>query len=108
MWSSPSSRGGGVVEARLPGAKKPEWSAEMKSPRQVEAIFASADAVYVAGPSDRAEPEGPGFLRVLDRRDGSLLSKLDLPIAPVHDGLIAAEGVVYAMLRDGRLMALGE
>jgi len=108
MWASPSSGGGGIVEARLvDGNGAAEWSVEVEAPGQVEAIFASADAVYAAGPRDRGVPEGPGFLHVLNRRDGSLLSQLDLPLAPVHDGLIAADGVVYAMLRDGRLLALG-
>jgi len=106
MWKSPRTRGGGDVSARSPGADEALWSTEISAPAQVEAMIAAGDAVLLAGPADRARPDGPGFLRVLDRGSGEELGSLELPAGPVHDGLAAANGRVFAVLRDGSVVSL--
>ncbi|MEI8241678.1 MAG: hypothetical protein WCI17_00275 [bacterium] len=50
-------------------------------------------------------PGSPGgYLFALSARDGSLLSRLELPAAPAFDGLAVAKGKVFISLQDGTVM----
>ena len=105
MWASPNTRGGGDVLALEPGSGAEAWSVGIEAPAQVEAMLAAADALVLAGPLDRAKPEGPGFLSVLDRKSGEELRRIELPATPAHDGLAATRVRLVVVLNDGSVVS---
>lgn len=104
IWGVPVTQGGGRIVARNAGADSPEWSVELPAPAQIEAMVVTENAIIMAGPEDRSAPEGAAFLRVLARDTGREITQMPLPVAPVHDGLAAANGSVFVVLRDGRVV----
>jgi len=107
MWRSPVCRGGGIIEARDADSDVPRWSFKLSAPSQVEAMLTTTGALFISGPMDRSQPEGGGFLRVISHEQGSELSEIFLPSAPVHDGIAAANGRIFLVLRDGSVLCLG-
>lgn len=106
MSSDPRTDGGGRIEARSPNAREPTWAFDVEAPEQVEAMISTPGALFVAGPVNRDEPHGKGFLRVIDPATGEARGQIDLPVSPVHDGLAAAYGRLFAVLRDGSVACL--
>ncbi len=109
MLSSPETRGGGRIEARARGAENSQWLHEIDGRAQVQAMLVTENALFVAGPNDRGEPiKGGGFLRILRREDGGEMNEVNLPAAPVHDGMAAVDGRVFIVLEDGSVVCLQE
>ena len=95
------------IEARSRDGENPQWLHEIPAPSQVEAMLVAENALFVAGPNDRANPiDNGGFLRIINREDGAELAEIDLPAPPVHDGMAAAGGRVFVTLTDGSVICL--
>lgn len=105
MWSAPVTRGGGAIVSWTGEETEPDWNFEMEEPAQVEALLTNQNRIFVAGPKARHEPMGAGFLKVLNAADGAVVHEMELDIAPVHDGLAAADGRLIAVLRDGTIVS---
>ncbi len=101
-----NDRSGGLLEVRGVESAVADWSLEWPGPSQIETILVADQMLFVAGPRNSREPESPGFVRALSRQDGRELFDLDLPAAPVPDGLAAAAGEMILVLRDGRVLSL--
>ncbi len=84
------------------------WKRNLPAPAQIEAMLVTPELLAVGGTDDRFDHFGPGFLRLIASSDGADVAALPLPIAPVHDGLAAADGRIYTVLRDGSVVAFGE
>ncbi len=108
MWRDPWCAGGGLIIARVAGADVPCWSVQLPVPAQVEAMLTTTEALFISGPADRFDPGGRGFISIISHEQGNELSRIMLPAAPVHDGIAAANGSVYAVLRDGTIIRMGE
>jgi len=74
--------------------------------RQVEAMLVTEDSLFLAGPENPSEPEGPGFLLALSREDGSELMEFELQSGPVYDGIAAANRRVFLALNNGNVLCL--
>ena len=99
--------GGGRIEALARDEDESQWLHKIPAPAQVEAMFVAENALFVAGPNDRANPiDNGGFLRIINREDGAGLAEIDLPATPVHDGMAAAGGRVFVTLTDGSVICL--
>jgi outer membrane protein assembly factor BamB len=83
------------------------WSVKVPASGQVEALIAAGSNVYAAGPKDRTNRSAGGFLWCLDGATGARLSTLDLPAAPVADGLAAGYGRIILCSEDGTIRCLG-
>jgi len=94
----------GRLESRAAGQEETEWVTDLDF--QVEAMVLTADSLFLAGPADRDVPEGPGVLYALRRAGGDELQPWDLPVGPVLDGLAAAEDLLVAVLKNGRVLCL--
>ena len=75
----------------------------------------TADTLYVAGAPDLFDADDPyapfearrgAKLVGVSATDGKKLSEIDLESPPVFDGLIAANGKLYATLRDGSVVCV--
>lgn len=108
MFNVPRTSGGGHIKARRHGDDNYLWQIDLAAPQQVEAILASNGGLWVAGPEDRDNPAESGFLTLLDVRDGSEMARLQFDAPVVHDGLAAANGKLFAVLRSGEIHCLGE
>jgi len=75
----------------------PGDSAGKKQP--IGAVLLAGDRLYVVNTQ--------GDLAVLDNKDGSTLSRVEVA-APAWDGLAAAEGRLVLTTQDGRVIGLGE
>ena len=94
-------------------AKPPLWAEWL--PVQIRAMVKAGDTLFVAGPPDVFDQEDP-FASFEDRMgarlvavsadDGKMLADTELDSSPVFDGLIAADGRLFASLRDGSLVCL--
>lgn len=102
-----SASDGGIwqpVTLRVLARDATQWSQEWESPEQVEAMVSTKNLVYLAGPADRDNPDGPGFLKIWSRGDGTELERLELDAAPVYDGLAISNGSLTAILRNGEVV----
>ena len=91
------------------------WTAHI--PIAGHAIIKAGDKVVVAGVPMRegykhndfeasyAGGRG-GLLWIINARDGKATGEIELPAAPVWDGLAAVEGHVYVTLKDGSVLCL--
>jgi hypothetical protein len=66
------------------------------------------DVVDAADPLAAYEGRAGAILRAVSAADGKTLAELRLDTPPVWDGLIAAEGRLYASLADGSVVCLAE
>ena len=72
----------------------------------VTAMALTGEILWTAG---RLGPEpGDYRLRAYSTRDGRLLREIELPEAPVYDGMAAARGRLYLSTTGGRLLCFGE
>ena len=80
-------------------------------------MLRAGDKIVLAGmpllPGDPTEEDyaaiegrGRGLLEVRSTKDGSLIKTLDLPTAPVWDGLSMARGKIYMTAKDGSVYCL--
>jgi len=110
----------------IPGAKgyrlfaadkstgKANWSKYI--PIRVVAMAVTEDALCVAGPPDRVNPQDPlgsfegrmgALLWTVDKTNGQQLWQYELSSPPVWDGLAVASGRVYAALQNGHIVCFG-
>jgi outer membrane protein assembly factor BamB len=97
---------------------------------RARALAVAGDCVFIAGPRnvlhgvdpkaikraralvrDNAEEfagHGGALLRAVSTEDGRKLGEVELRAAPVHQGLIAAQGALYMTTVDGRVICLGD
>ncbi len=106
MQRAPRTDGGGRV-ITLKDNDDADWFFEISPPAQVESMLVADNVVFVAGPSNRSESYGSGFLLAIDKSNGGKLLDISLPIAPVFDGIAAAGGKVFAVLKDGSVVCFG-
>jgi len=81
------------------------------------ALIAAGGRLYLGGGPDIADPADPlkgvewragGLLHVLAREDGSTVATRALSAPPVHEGVLAVPSGIFACLRDGSVVRLGE
>ncbi|MHC4519351.1 MAG: PQQ-binding-like beta-propeller repeat protein [Planctomycetota bacterium] len=84
-------------------------------PVRIRAMALAGDNLFIAGPPDIVDPADPmaafegrlgGLLWTVSAVDGKKRAEYKLEAPPVSDGLIAAQGRLFASLRDGRLVCL--
>ena len=56
----------------------------------------------------RAVREHGGVMQVFHKKDGKKLAQLKLDYLPTFDGLIAADGRLYMITTDGRVICFGK
>ncbi|MFV1964699.1 MAG: PQQ-binding-like beta-propeller repeat protein [Pirellulaceae bacterium] len=95
-------------------AEPPVWTRWL--PVRIRAMVKANDALFMAGPPDEMDAQDPfaafdgrkaARLVAISAADGKKLSETSLATPPVFDGLIAANGHLFASLRDGSLVCLG-
>jgi len=105
-----TTKGWGFTRAKLP-----EWHQFV--PVRMRAMVLARGKLVVAGPPDTVTEEDPmatydgrtnGVLLVFSAADGKKVAERTLEHPPVFDGLIAAGGRLYASLRDGSIVCLGD
>lgn len=83
-------------------------------PIRIEAMALTRDTLFAAGSPDVLKSDDPlaalegrlgGVLAVIDPTTGETLSKVTLSGAPSFDGMSAANGSLYLVTRDGRVIA---
>ena len=88
--------------------KPPKWSVTV--PVRARAMLLAGKTLFFAGPPDVVDPKDPlgafegrlgGKLWAVSTADGTKLAAYSLDAPPVFDGLIAAHGRLYIVLRDG-------
>ncbi len=76
----------------------------------------ATDLLFAAGLPDVVDPDDPlasfegrkgALLNAYSAKDGSLLSSIPLASEPAFDGLIAAQGKLYLVTKDAKLLCLG-
>lgn len=96
-------------------AKPPVWSDWL--PVRIQAMVKAGDVLFVAGAPDEFDAEDPyaafesrkGAVMVAVSADnGKKLSQTQLKSPPVFDGMIAADGRLFASLSDGTVVCMGE
>ena len=84
------------------------WTHSLPPDYQATAVIACPNAVVVGGDvCGKGAPGGKGFVRVLSAEKGELLAECSLPARLSYNGLIVANGLLYATLRDGSAVCLG-
>lgn len=94
--------------------KPPKWSKQV--PVRVKAMVLAGDRLIVAGPPGRAAEEDPlaayttskgAQLWVVDASSGERIARYDLEHLPAFDGMIAADGRIYLVTVEGRVLCMG-
>ena len=94
-------------------AKGPQWHQWV--PIRMRAMVAAGKTLFVAGAPDRVDPKNPlapfdgrtgALLRAFSADKGAKLAEYTLPNEPVFDGLIAAGGRLYVLMRNGSVLCL--
>jgi pyruvate/2-oxoglutarate dehydrogenase complex dihydrolipoamide acyltransferase (E2) component len=92
-----------------------------KEPLQVRAMVLAGDVLFVAGWMDavaiqpksgapvgaQSREEGPAALWAVSPADGSILARYKLDASPAWDGMFAARGNLYLVLKNGTVLCLG-
>ena len=84
------------------------WTHACDDHAQVTTVVVCKNAVVVGGGLYSSEKESPGFIRVLSRDKGELLSQLRLGAAVVYDGIAVTDGQIVASLADGTVVCCSE
>ena len=83
---------------------------------RIRGMVLAGKHLFVAGPPDVVDPDDPmaafedrkaALLRVYSATDGTALAEYKLESAPVFDGLIAANGMLYLALENGTALCMG-
>jgi len=94
-------------------AEPPVWTQWLGV--RIRAMVKAGDTIFVAGPPDVFEQTDPyaafearkgAKLVSVSAKDGKKLSETPLEYPPVFDGMIAADGRLFASLRDGSVVCL--
>ncbi|MHC4404355.1 MAG: outer membrane protein assembly factor BamB family protein [Planctomycetota bacterium] len=94
-------------------AEMPVWTQWLDV--RIRAMVKAGDTLFVAGAPDVFDPKDPyaafearkgARLVAVSAKDGKKLSETPLESPPVFDGMIAANGSLFASLRDGSLICL--
>ncbi|MFB3892621.1 MAG: PQQ-binding-like beta-propeller repeat protein [Phycisphaerae bacterium] len=72
----------------------------------VRALLPAGQVLLTAGPADKTRADD-GVLGFYSKDDGSKLGEVNLPDAPVFDGMAASGGRVYVATQRGRIICLG-
>ena len=97
-------------------AKPPSPKAERIRVR-VNAMVVTDNVLFVAGPPDVVDPDDPlgafegrkgGVLCAVDPATGKTTWKQKLPVPPVFNGLIAANGRLYVAMQGGTMACFGK
>ena len=113
----------------LPHSVEYQWTQDV--PLHVRAMVVAGDTLFVAGPRDLVDEEeaakaisdpeiqaqlteqvavlkgGKGaVLRTVSTADGSTLAEKELPWMPRWDGVVAANGKLYAATTDGKVVCM--
>jgi outer membrane protein assembly factor BamB len=95
-------------------AEQPVWTNWL--PVRIRAMVKAGDTLFVAGAPDVLDSKDPyaafearkgARLVAVSAEDGKKLSETVLEYPPVFDGMIAANGCLFASLRDGSVVCLG-
>jgi len=93
---------------------KHNW--QKRIPIRVNAMVATADTLFVAGPPDIVDPNDPfgsfegrkgGVLAAFDKATGEMLRRLPLSSPPVFNAMAAARGRLYIVMQDGNVACFG-
>ncbi len=96
-------------------AEPPVWMEWL--PVRIRAMVKAGDTLFVAGPPDVLDPKDPyaafegrkgAKVLAISAENGKTLSEVDIASPPVFDGLIAANGRLFASLRDGSVICMAE
>jgi len=94
-------------------AQPPVWMSWL--PIRIRAMVKAGDVLFVAGPPDMLDPKDPyasfesrkgAHIVAVSARDGKKLAEMSLEHSPIFDGLIAANGRLFACLEDGSVVRL--
>ncbi len=94
-------------------AEPPVWIQWL--PVRILAMVKAGDTLFVAGAPDVLDPQDPyaafearkgGRLVAVSAGDGKKLAEIPLDCPPMFDGMIAANGRLFACLEDGSVMSL--
>jgi hypothetical protein len=89
-------------------AKPAKWTSWV--PVRVQAMAKTSDKLFCAGQPDVFDENDPfgalegrkgGVLLTVSAKDGKTLAEQKLDVAPVSDGLIAADGKLFIAMKDG-------
>ena len=117
-----AARDGGIFKSgkgyRLNCAKvdggKALWSVQV--PVRIMSMVNTPTALFAAGTPDIVDPDDPwaalagrkgGRLLIISKKDGHTLEAEQLAAAPVLDGLAAAHGRLFIVLKNGQLICRG-
>lgn len=81
------------------------WNATFQPNTVIESVVIAGDKVVVALTISNKDKRG-GELHLFSLKDGTKISTLVLPSAPVFEGLAVAEGKVFASLENGTVLCL--
>ena len=107
-WGFGADKGIGYTRA-----EQPVWMKWM--PVRIRAMVKAGDTLFVAGAPDVFDEKDPyaafearkgARLVAVSAKDGKQLSETALEYPPVFDGIIAANGCLFASLRDGSVVCL--
>lgn len=107
-WGFDKDKGIGYTRA-----EPPVWTNWL--PVRIRAMVKAGDTLFVAGPPDVFDPKDPyasfetrkgAKLLAVSANDGKKLSETSLECPPVFDGMIAANGCLFASLRDGSVVCM--
>ncbi|MEE8451839.1 MAG: PQQ-binding-like beta-propeller repeat protein [Thermoguttaceae bacterium] len=96
------------------GGRKNTW--QQRIAIRGRAMVVTDETLCVAGPPDIVEKADPlaafegrkgGLLRIVDKTDGRVLSQRRLPMPPVFNGAMAANGRLILSLEDGTVVCFG-
>ena len=99
--------------AKVDGGKA-SWSAQV--PVRIMSMVNTPTALFAAGTPDIVDPDDPwaalagrkgGRLLIISKKDGSVVKAEPLAAAPVLDGLAAAHGRLFIVLKNGQLSCRG-
>ena len=83
------------------------------TPLRAEAMLVAGDKLFLAGAPDLADKNDPwgaidgtrgGLLWGVCAASGEKIAELKLPAPPVFDGMSSAGGMLFASLKDGRII----
>ncbi len=91
------------------------WSQKIRV--RINTMVITDDVLFVAGPPDVVDPDDPlgafegrkgGVLCAIDPASGQTMWKDELPMPPVFNGLIAANGRLYVAMQKGKIACFGK
>jgi len=112
----PASRGYLLNCASVEAAEQAKLFWSVRVPVRIMAMVNAPEALFAAGTPDIVDPDDPwaalegrkgGRLLILSKTDGKTLKSHPLEAAPVLDGLSAAHGRLFVVLKNGQIKCLG-